>query len=238
MRLFIQYLKKKPSRVEYFNFKNKENQNLFFSKTSETTAFSDCFENDTRIEVQGEQWFKTLNNFFQQSFKKIRFTGKVKETNVSKLLDDIRDNTKSSMKKLQFGTSKCVNLHVGKTMCGDLYVDGWKLDVVTDTQSGECFRSERFGGQERMGVNEEQLYLGDIISADRRQDKNVLSRKNKSQGIINQIMEILKSVFFEKYYFEVALVLNSSLFLSSILLNSEAWVNLSDKNIRDSEKNR
>ena len=142
------------------------------------------------------------------------------------------------MKKLQFGTSKCVNLHVGKTMCGDLYVDGWKLDVVTDTQSGECFRSERFGGQERMGVNEEQLYLGDIISADRRQDKNVLSRKNKSQGIINQIMEILKSVFFEKYYFEVALVLNSSLFLSSILLNSEAWVNLSDKNIRDSEKNR
>ena len=89
-----------------------------------------------------------------------------------------------------------------------------------------------------MGVNEEQLYLGDIISADRRQDKNVLSRKNKSQGIINQIMEILKSVFFGKYYFEVALVLRSSLLLSSILLNSEAWVNLSDKNIRDSEKNR
>ena len=71
-----------------------------------------------------------------------------------------------------------------------------------------------------MGVNEEQLYLGDIISADRRQDKNVLSRKNKSQGIINHIMEILKSVFFGKYYFEVALVLRSSLLLSSILLNS------------------
>ena len=49
-------------------------------------------------------------------------------------------------------------------------------------------------------------------------------------------MEILSSVFFGKYYYEVALVLRSSLFLSSILLNSEAWVNLSDKNIRALEQ--
>ena len=49
-------------------------------------------------------------------------------------------------------------------------------------------------------------------------------------------MQILKSLFFGKYYFEVALVLRSSLFLSSLLLNSEAWVNLSEKNIRKLEQ--
>ena len=55
------------------------------------------------------------------------------------------------------------------------------------------------------------MYIGDIISADGRQDKNVNSRKNKSLGIISQIMEILSSVIFGKYYYEVALVLRSSL---------------------------
>ena len=49
-------------------------------------------------------------------------------------------------------------------------------------------------------------------------------------------MQILQSMFFGKYYFEVALVLRSSLLLSSLLLNSEAWVNLSEKDIRGLEQ--
>ena len=49
-------------------------------------------------------------------------------------------------------------------------------------------------------------------------------------------MQILKSMFFGKYYFEVALILRSSLLLSSLLLNSEAWVNVSDSNIRSLEQ--
>ena len=49
-------------------------------------------------------------------------------------------------------------------------------------------------------------------------------------------MQILETVFFGKYHFEVAMVLRSSLFLSSILLNSEAWVNLTDQNIRSLEQ--
>ena len=52
---------------------------------------------------------------------------------------------------------------------------------------------------------------------------------------MDQIMQILETVFFGKYHFEVAMVLRSSLFLSSILLNSEAWVNLTDQNIRKLE---
>ena len=82
----------------------------------------------------------------------------------------------------------------------------------------------------------EQMYLGDLISADAKHDKNVMSRKNKSIGIIDQIMDILNSTYFGKYFFEVALVLRSSLLLSSILLNSEAWVNLTHGNIRSLEQ--
>ena len=73
-------------------------------------------------------------------------------------------------------------------------------------------------------------------SAQRRSDQNVEARKKKGLGTINQIMDILQSVFFGKYYFEVAMVLRSSLLLSSLLLNSEAWVNLSDKDVRALEQ--
>ena len=149
-------------------------------------------------------------------------------------------NTKSAMKKLQFGTSKCVKLHVGKTcnktLCGDVHVDGWNLNVVTDPVTGQTYQEEEFAGQVRMGEKSEQKYLGDMISADGKHDKNISMRKNKSIGIINQIMEILNTVYFGKYHFEVALILRSSLLLSSILLNSEVLVNMSHNNIRSLEQ--
>ena len=71
-----------------------------------------------------------------------------------------------------------------------------------------------------------------MITSEGRYDLNLQTRKNRSIGIINQIMEIMNSTYFGKYYFEVAMVLRSSLLLNSILLNSEAWVNLTNKNIR------
>jgi hypothetical protein len=149
-------------------------------------------------------------------------------------------NTKTGMKKLQFGPAKCVKLHVGKThdenLCKDLFVDGWKVDVSTYAITGKCVQTENFLGPEQMGEKYEQMYLGDIISADGSHNKNVQARRNKGLGIINNIMQILQSMFFGKFYFEVALVLRSSLLHSSLLLNSEAWVNLSDQNIRGLEQ--
>ena len=145
-------------------------------------------------------------------------------------------NDKTALKRLQFGTSKCVKLHVGKTkkeiLCKDLYVDGWKVSVVTDALTGKTNQEEAFTGPEKMGVKSEQTYLGIVISADGRNLKYCQARKNKGIGIINQIMQILESVYFGIYYFEVAVVLRSSLLLSSLLLNSEAWVNLKEREIR------
>ena len=87
-----------------------------------------------------------------------------------------------------------------------------------------------------MKVQQEQTYLGDVISADGKHGKNVKARSNKGLGIITQIAQILDAVLFGKHYFEVAMVLRTSLFLSSLLLNSEAWVNLTDRDIRELEK--
>ena len=109
-------------------------------------------------------------------------------------------NTKTGMKRLQFWTSKCVKMHIGKScnelMCKDLFVGGWNVKVETDEVSGKSTRVESYGGLEKMSVKHEQLYLGDIISSDGRHSSNIQARKNKGLGVINQIMDILQSVFF------------------------------------------
>ena len=114
-----------------------------------------------------------------------------------------------------------------------MFVDSWKL--VAD-KSGKTHQKDDFVGQEKMTQKTEQMYLGDIISCDGKQDKNIEARKNKGIGIIAQIMSMLESTVYGKYYFEVAMVLRNSLFLSSVLLNSEAWINLSKNNIRKLEQ--
>ena len=48
-------------------------------------------------------------------------------------------------------------------------------------------------------------------------------------------MSILEEVCFGPFFFQVAVMLRNSLFLSSILINSEVWYNLSNKNIQELE---
>ena len=142
-------------------------------------------------------------------------------------------NAKSNMKKLQYGATKCHKMHVGKKkieeICPDLYVDEWKLSEVTEIATGnieeDCI--DEYGGIQKMEEVSEEKYLGDILTVDGRNIKNIMERKNKSIGSKNQIMGILREVYFGKYYFEVAKVLRSALFLSSLLTNCEAWYNVS-----------
>ena len=47
-------------------------------------------------------------------------------------------------------------------------------------------------------------YLGDIISNNGKNTKNIQSRVAKGLGIISQIMDLLKNVSFGKHYFEIA----------------------------------
>ena len=87
-----------------------------------------------------------------------------------------------------------------------------------------------------MTCKSEQLYLGDLISADGSHTNNIQLRSNKGLGVINQIMQILEATYYGKYFFEVAIILRESLFLSSMLLNSEAWVNYAPKYVRIMEQ--
>ena len=87
MDLSLKVCEMKSERQEMFNFKNLENQENFFNLTNETRKLTDCFKNDKSFPHQTNNWWKTLQSCFQQSFKKIRVTEtKVKETEISRLL--------------------------------------------------------------------------------------------------------------------------------------------------------
>ena len=84
--------------------------------------------------------------------------------------------------------------------------------------------------------SETEKYLGDLISKDGKNEKNIKARKDKGQGIVDQIMSILESTVFGPFQFEVALTLRASLLLNGILTNSEAWYGLRTADIENLEQ--
>ena len=127
-------------------------------------------------------------------------------------------NAQIELKKLRFhtpdekGKSKCHVLHIGKSnqLCPTLQVHGTDMSHVT-----------------------EDTYLGDVISCDGRNTKNINSRIGKGHGKITEIMNILEATPLGHHYFRTALMLRESLFLNSILTNSEIWVGLTKDEIKD-----
>ena len=55
-------------------------------------------------------------------------------------------NVKTASKKLQFGTTKCIKMHIGKSesdaLCKDLHVGSWKIDVIDDPVTGKPSNKE------------------------------------------------------------------------------------------------
>ena len=115
-------------------------------------------------------------------------------------------NTQIEMKKLRFhtpgpdGKTKCHKIHVGKRneFCPTLQVHGTKMPEVTN-----------------------DTYLGDIISGDGTNKLNIENRVSRGLGKIAQIMGMIEKISLGKHFFKIALLLRESIFLSSIVTNSE-----------------
>ena len=121
-------------------------------------------------------------------------------------------------------------------MCPELFIDGWKINEINKFGT-EAFKLEdEYAGLYAMEDVEEEKYLGDIITNDGKNVKNIAARTNRGIGTVNQIMSILDDICFGKYYFKVAMVFRNSLLLSSLLTNAEAWYNLSDNDVTELEK--
>jgi hypothetical protein len=144
-------------------------------------------------------------------------------------------NFKTNSKKLQFGGDKCKKLHVGhlceEYKCQDLSVDKWTEVEVTNDETGEVEMEDHYAGEHIMEEKEEERYLGDVISTDGKNVKNIKARIAKGKGIVNKIITMLDGIPFGKHYFEVGMILRDSLLVSSMLFNCEAWYNLTSSEL-------
>ena len=149
-------------------------------------------------------------------------------------------NHKTNRKKLQFRVDKCKKLHVGKTReaykCRDLYIDGWKVKGVKNTSTGGETIEDTYEGPDKVETTDSEKYLGDIISSDGKNTKNIQNRENKGHAASTQVQNILESIYFGKYFFQAAVLLRNSLLVSSMLFNSEAWYHVTTAEIETLEK--
>ena len=139
-------------------------------------------------------------------------------------------NFKTNEKKLQFGIDKCKKMHIGKYCqeykCQKLNIDCWKELEVIDEETGMEKIEDVYSGRETMKESDDEKYLGDVIANDGRNIKNIKARVNKGIGIINKIISMLDAIPMGSHYFEIAIILRSSLLTSSMLCNSESWYNI------------
>ena len=147
-------------------------------------------------------------------------------------------NQKTNMKKLQFGPDKCHQLHIGKKQvtCPDLFIDEWKLQKKDELKTGLENLEDVLSELYKIEVATEDKYLGDIISVDGKNTKNIQARAAKAQGILKQLKTILEEMAFGRYLFEVAVILRDSLFVNGILTNLEASYGLTDSEMEELEK--
>ena len=81
----------------------------------------------------------------------------------------------------------------------------------------------------------EDTYLGDIISEDGKNAKNIKSRVAKGVGIISEIKNMLETITLGEHFFSTALLLRESKFLNGILTNCDVWYGLTKEDINELE---
>ena len=129
-------------------------------------------------------------------------------------------NTQIELKKLKFhvpdhrGRTKCHKMHIGpkKGTCPILKVHNTVMEEVT-----------------------EDTYLGDIISSDGKNTKNIESRISKGIGKITEIIHLLEMISLGEHYMEIAILFRETIFLNGILTNAEIWYSFTEAEIKEFE---
>ena len=78
-------------------------------------------------------------------------------------------------------------MHVEKSciaeICPELSVDGWNVTSVSEVETGECTLVDEYSGLHKIAEVNQEKYLGDILSNDGKNSKNIAARKNRGIGI-------------------------------------------------------
>ena len=146
-------------------------------------------------------------------------------------------NAQIAIKKLRLGAKKCFIMHIGNKQEDyknvQLFVDGWEVQTVDNYTAGE----EEWIDTPAENMNaishiDSERYLGQIISSDSKNIKNITKLRNKGIGIKNKVIQMLSNMPGGIFHFEIAVIFRDAYIISSMLSNSEVWYGVTRAEIR------
>ena len=146
-------------------------------------------------------------------------------------------NSSTNVKKLQFGAHKTVKMHIGNQniTCPENIIDTFEQKSSKDKVTSILDMVDVESEKHVMETVTSWKYLGDIVQSNGKCNLNIQDKVGKGIGAVKQISQMLSDLCLGPYLYEAFTVLRSSLLLSTLLANSEAWVGLTKKNISDLE---
>ena len=114
-------------------------------------------------------------------------------------------------------------------------IRSWK-EVLEVNGLGRNKINDVYDGRKHMKEVSDKKYLGDIISHDGKNQKNIKDKTNKSMGNINKIVTTLTERPYGKYHFKAYRMMREGLLLAGLLTNAESWINMTKKDIEELEK--
>ena len=110
-------------------------------------------------------------------------------------------------------------------------MDGKKEIPVKQILIGEYEQEDIYEGKDIMQNEESEKSLGDIVTNDRKKEKNIRARVNKGRGIANDLLETLVKMLAGAEHHKTGVTLRNPILISSMLTNSESWYNITNANI-------
>ena len=148
-------------------------------------------------------------------------------------------NTQTNIMKLQFGADKCVKLHVGKKYnkdkCAKPKVDVWKEELKTN-KDGKEELVDVYGGKVEVKEVKEKKYLGEIITNDNKNERNIQDKVCKATGNVNKVIESLTERPYGKHKYKAAKLMRDGMIVASMLSSAETWTNICEKDIKKLNK--
>ena len=147
---------------------------------------------------------------------------------------------KIACKKLQFGPKKCFVIHTSREHEDvrnlELYVDGWEMKNVKDVETGMERRQDIYEGDMEVSHISSEKYLGQVISSDSKNTRNIEKIRNKGIGIQNRVIQMLEAMPGGQFHFEIAIILRNSHIISSMLSSSEVWYGITQVELEQLEQ--
>ena len=117
-------------------------------------------------------------------------------------------------KKLTLSESKCKKIHISKQKGNETNCPVLKVH------------------DKKMNSTDKDNYLGDIVHSSGQIRHTIEQRRDRGYAIVAEIIAILDDIPLGKYKIDIGLKLREAMLLNRILFNSEAWHNISDKEIK------